>query len=36
MEVYGRSHLLHIQQGKYSICVEDENEKLHNNTLLQS
>ena len=32
MEVYGDNLPLHIQQGKYSICIDERNEKLYNNT----
>lgn len=35
MEVYGDNLPLHIQQGKYSICIDERNEKLYNNTWLQ-
>lgn len=35
MEVYGHSLPPHIQQGKYSICIEKVNEMLHNNTWSQ-
>jgi hypothetical protein len=32
MEVYEDNLPLHIQQGKYSICIDERNEKLDNNT----
>jgi len=35
MEVYEDNLPLHIQQGKYSICIDERNEKLYNNTWLQ-